>query len=73
MKFIHYETLHACLLFLFVKMSTFQLSTCPFDTDTIVNTVAWSHGDNICAMATSTMNDDDDQESHHIHFMNNEV
>jgi hypothetical protein len=54
------------------QKSMFQLSTCPFDTDTIVNTVAWSHGDNICAMATSTMNDDD-RELHHIHFMNNEV
>lgn len=54
-------------------MSVFQLSTCLFDTDTIVNIAAWSHGDNICAMATSTMNDDDDQETHHVHFMNTEV
>ena len=52
--------------------SLFSLTSCHFDTDTIVNSVVWSNNEQIAAMATNTM-DENERETHHIHFMNNEV
>jgi hypothetical protein len=45
---------------------------CNFGTDTIVNSVTWSSNDQIAAMSTNTM-DENENETHHVHFMSNEV
>lgn len=50
----------------------FSTSTCNFGTDTIVNSVVWNNVDQIAAMSSNTM-DENDNETNNVHFMNNEV
>ena len=52
--------------------SSFAATTCRFDGDTYVDFVAWSNVDQIAAMATNTL-DENEHQSFQILFMNNEV
>lgn len=51
--------------------ATFLASTCRFDGDAFVSTLAWSKVDGIAAVAASVV-DTNDREMHQVSFMNNE-
>jgi hypothetical protein len=51
---------------------SFSSSQYSFETDTIANSVVWSKVDQIGALSTNTM-DENENVSHHIHFVNCEV
>jgi len=51
--------------------ATFLASTCRFDGDAFVSTLAWSKVDGIAAVAASVV-DTNDRETHQVSFMNNE-
>lgn len=52
--------------------AVFVESPCQFEGDTIVNNLVWSNMDQIAAMATNTV-DEQERETHQVMFVNSEV